>query len=176
MVAQLVKNLPSMEETQVQSLDKEDHLEKGMATDSNILAWRIHGLRSRVGYSSWGRIELDTTELTLSLFHWSSVKSLPSRISCSVLSFPLSPSLNRWGFELSVLASPPVPSWLRKQLIILLANLRTLYGGGGLVLKSRPTLVTLWTVAFQAPLSMGFSRQEYWSGLPFPSPKNTVFN
>ena len=30
--------------------------------------------------------------------------------------------------------------------------------------------VTLWTVARQAPLSMGFSRQEYWSGLPFPSP------
>ena len=30
--------------------------------------------------------------------------------------------------------------------------------------------VTLWTVADQAPLSMGFSKQEYWSGLPFPSP------
>ena len=29
---------------------------------------------------------------------------------------------------------------------------------------------TLWTIALQAPLSMGFSRQEYWSGLPFPSP------
>ena len=29
---------------------------------------------------------------------------------------------------------------------------------------------TPWTVAHQAPLSMGFSRQEYWSGLPFPSP------
>ena len=29
---------------------------------------------------------------------------------------------------------------------------------------------TPWTVAFQAPLSMGFSRQEHWSGLPFPSP------
>ena len=29
---------------------------------------------------------------------------------------------------------------------------------------------TLWTVACQAPLSTGFSRQEYWSGLPFPSP------
>ena len=28
----------------------------------------------------------------------------------------------------------------------------------------------LWTVAFQSLLSMGFSRQEYWSGLPFPSP------
>ena len=32
--------------------------------------------------------------------------------------------------------------------------------------------VTPWTVAYQAPPSMGFSRQEYWSGLPFPSPEN----
>ena len=39
--------------------------------------------------------------------------------------------------------------------------------GGGLVAKSCPTLVTLWTVACQAPLSMGFSRQEYWCGLRF---------
>ena len=30
--------------------------------------------------------------------------------------------------------------------------------------------VTLWTVAYQAPLSMGFSKQEDWSGLPFPPP------
>ena len=33
-----------------------------------------------------------------------------------------------------------------------------------------PTHATPWTVARQAPLSMEFSRQEYWSGLPFPSP------
>ena len=32
------------------------------------------------------------------------------------------------------------------------------------------SFVTPWTIACQAPLSMGFSRQEYWSGLPFPSP------
>ena len=39
------------------------------------------------------------------------------------------------------------------------------------VAQSCPTLfVTPWTVAHQAPPSMGFSRQEYWSGLPFPSP------
>ena len=31
---------------------------------------------------------------------------------------------------------------------------------------------TLWTVAYQASLSMGFSRQEYWSGLPLPSPED----
>ena len=39
-----------------------------------------------------------------------------------------------------------------------------------LVTHSCQTVVTPWTVAHQAPLSMGFSRQEYWSGLPFPSP------
>ena len=39
-----------------------------------------------------------------------------------------------------------------------------------LVAKSCPTLATAWTVARQAPLSMGFSRQEYWSGLPFSTP------
>ena len=33
---------------------------------------------------------------------------------------------------------------------------------------------TLWTVAYQVPLCMEFSRQEYWSGLPFPSP--TIYN
>ena len=32
--------------------------------------------------------------------------------------------------------------------------------------------VTPWTVAYQDPQSMGFSRQEYWSGLPFPSPSD----
>ena len=32
------------------------------------------------------------------------------------------------------------------------------------------TLLTLWTIAHQAPLSMGFPRQEYWSGLPCPPP------
>ena len=42
--------------------------------------------------------------------------------------------------------------------------------GGGLVSKSCLTLATPWTIACQAPLSVGVSRQEYWSGLPFPSP------
>ena len=42
-------------------------------------------------------------------------------------------------------------------------------GGDGLVTKSCLTLVTPWMVACQALLSMGFSRQAYWSGLPFPS-------
>ena len=48
-------------------------------------------------------------------------------------------------------------------------SLKILHGGGGLFAQSCLTLATPWTVACQAPLSMGFSRQEYWSGLPFPS-------
>jgi len=43
---------------------------------------------------------------------------------------------------------------------------------GGLVAKSCLALATPWTIACQAPLSMGFSRLEYWSGLPFPSPED----
>ena len=40
------------------------------------------------------------------------------------------------------------------------------------VLQSCLTLCDPWTAAHQAPLSMGFSRQEYWSGLPFPPPED----
>ena len=42
--------------------------------------------------------------------------------------------------------------------------------GSGLVAKSFPTREIAWAAARQAPLPTGFSRQEYWSGLPFPSP------
>ena len=41
--------------------------------------------------------------------------------------------------------------------------------GGSLVAKSCMTLATIWAIACQAPLSVGFSRQEHWNGLPFPS-------
>ena len=52
-----------MQETQ-ESLGLEDPLEEGMAIHSSTFAWRIHGQRSQVGYSPWGRKELDTTEHT----------------------------------------------------------------------------------------------------------------
>ena len=43
------------------------------------------------------------------------------------------------------------------------------------IVQSCPTLSDLWTAAYQAPPSMGFSRQEYWSGLPLPSPQCIIF-
>ena len=58
-------------------------------------------------------------------------------------------------------------SWHPASCLLLKLYLKT---GGGLVAKMCPTLMTPWTVAFQASLSMGFSRQEYWSWLPYPPP------
>ena len=68
-MAQTVKNLPAMQETQVLSLGQEDPLEKGMATHSSIFAWRIPW--TEAGYSPWGHKRVNITErLTLSLSQW----------------------------------------------------------------------------------------------------------
>ena len=53
-MAQVVKNLLAMWETQVQSLGQEDPLEKGMATHSSILAWRIPSIEEPGGLQSMG--------------------------------------------------------------------------------------------------------------------------
>ena len=50
----MVKNLPAVQETQVRSLGKEDPLEKGMATHSSILAWRIPWMEESSGLQSMG--------------------------------------------------------------------------------------------------------------------------
>ena len=61
LVAQLVKNPPAMQETQVQSLSREDPLEKKVATHSSHLAWRIPWTEEPGGIQSVGLQELDTT-------------------------------------------------------------------------------------------------------------------
>ena len=67
LMAQMVKNLLAMQETQVQPLGQEDPLEKGTSTHSSVFVGEFHEQRSLVGYSPW-IAELDTTErLTLSL-------------------------------------------------------------------------------------------------------------
>ena len=59
-VAQMVKSLPTMQETRVQSLGQEDLVEKGMASHSSILAWGIHGQeRGRLQSTASGRVEHD---------------------------------------------------------------------------------------------------------------------
>ena len=62
--AQMVKNLPAMQETQVQSLDWEDPLEESMAPHSSILAWRIPWTEEPGGLESIGSQKVDTTEVS----------------------------------------------------------------------------------------------------------------
>ena len=62
LVAQMVKNLPAMQETWVRSLGWEDPLEEGMAIHSSILALENPCGQSLVGYSPWGHKESDTAE------------------------------------------------------------------------------------------------------------------
>ena len=61
-MAQLVKNLPAVQETWVRFLGREDPLEKEMATHSSILAWRIPRTEEPGGLQSMGSQESDTTE------------------------------------------------------------------------------------------------------------------
>ena len=61
LVAQVVKNLPVVQETRVRYLGQEEPLEKEMATHSSILPGESHGQRSLAGYSPWARKESDTT-------------------------------------------------------------------------------------------------------------------
>ena len=61
-MAQRLKRLPPMRDTGVQSLGREDLLEKAKATHSSTLPEESHGRRSVVGYSPRGREESDTTE------------------------------------------------------------------------------------------------------------------
>ena len=61
----MVKNLPAVQETQVQSLDREDPPEKGMATHSSVLAWRIPWTEDPGGGATVHSVaESDTTEAT----------------------------------------------------------------------------------------------------------------
>ena len=64
--AQLVKNLPALQETQVQFLGQEDPLEKEMATHSSILAWRINPMDRGAWQATVHGLakESDTTEMT----------------------------------------------------------------------------------------------------------------
>ena len=72
----MVKNLPAMQETQVQPMNQEDPLEKGMATHTSLLAWRIPWTEEAGGYSPWGHKESDMTK-------WLTLPSSENRFSSS---------------------------------------------------------------------------------------------
>ena len=67
-MAQMIKNLCALQETQVSSLSQEDLVEKGMAIHSSILAGESHEQRSLVSYGLWGRKGLDRFETNIFTF------------------------------------------------------------------------------------------------------------
>ena len=75
-------------------------------------------------------------------------------------------SMKRWTFSFGEKVS--ILQVLRDRSVVLRGSLF----GRCLVAQLCPTLWDPWTVAHQAPPSLGFSRQEQWSGLPFPSPRH----
>ena len=133
-----------MQETGVWPLGREDPLEKEMATHSSSLAWKIPWMEESCRLQSMA----------------AAAKSLQS---CPTLCDP------RDGSP----PGSPVPGILQARTLEWVAisfsnawkwkvNVKSL---------SRVRLsATPWTAAYQAPLSMGYSRQEYWSGVPLPSP------
>ena len=72
--------------------------------------------------------------------------------------------------RLFTIEPPGKPHSCIKLILTIPLNINDHVFDGGLVTKSCLTLVTPWTTVCKAPLSMGFSRQEYCSGQPFPSP------
>ena len=95
LVAQTVKNLPAVQETQVRSLGQEDFLEKGMATHSSILAWRISWTEEPGGLQSMElqRIRHIWANFTFTFFTFQSICFHAILSICPTLSFPKSTSL-----------------------------------------------------------------------------------
>ena len=104
---------------------------------------------------------------------WENHQGSEDSLSCRAPGLLRLPGAGCWGSLLTSRSGPPQTSWrqltpfpttrnrwatlwLERKKVKLLSRVRL--------------LATPWTVAYQAPLSVGFSKQEYWSGLPFPSP------
>ena len=202
LVAQAVKRLPAVRETQVRSPGWEEALEKQMATPSSILAWKTPWTEEPGRLPSMGlqRVRHD----------WATSLHVTSRLgadstrsqsglrghseSRGLLGIPWKPGKNlsdsltfhrretnvakSWGGGRSSCPGAtflkPALSWARSWRSSLHQGWREQSLGLKFLCAQSLSCVRLfatpWTVARQAPLSMGFSGQEDWSGLPCPPP------
>ena len=154
----MVKNLPEIQEMQVTwiwTLSWEDPLEEEMTTHSS----NFHGQRSLEGYNPWGCRELETMSTHT---HTNTAAAAKSVQSCPTLCDPID-------------GSPPgslVPEILQARTLEWVAisfSNAWKWKVKGKSLSRAWFLVTPWTAAYQAPPFMGFSRKEYWSGMPLLS-------
>ena len=207
LMAQMVKRLPTMQETQVRSLGQEDTLEKEMATHSSTLVWKIpctekHGRLQSIG---WQRAGHDwATSLSLCYIKFIGVplqvgpelNKVGKTLDLSNLNLTLESQISKYPWKcytayyeylkkyyhceeidahgsifktnsLTVIHFYHIP-------IVLHCVWTPFLGEELLLLLSHFSRVQLYatpeTAAHQAPLFLGFSRQEHWSGVPLPSP------
>ena len=152
----------------VQSLGWKYPLEKERESIPVFMPRKSHGQRSLVRYSPWSCTESDITEAhylyEISAFitqHAAAAAKLLQ--SCLTLCDPRDSSP----------PGSPVPGILQARTLewVAISFSNALKWKVKVKSLSRVRLlVTPWTAAYQAPPSMGFSRQEYWSGMPLPSP------
>ena len=167
-----------MRETRVQSLSREDPLEKEVATHSSSLAWRIPWREEPGRLQSMGSQRVGHDWATsLSLSHTGELINRLGTITLhlnymQLLAFITNVSSTgseprvriytrggtRWHRERDY--SSPNHWWLSDVKVKSLSHIRL--------------LATPWTAAYQVSPSIGFSRHEYWSGVPLPSPTSIL--
>ena len=165
-----------MREIRVQSLVWEDPLGKGMATHSNILAWRIpwteetgriQSLASQRVRHDWATNMFRINIYTLLLLLLSRFSRVWLWATPEMAAYQALPSLGHsrqehWSFLFNTgVAISFSNTWKWKVKVKSLSRVQL--------------FETPWTAAYQALPSMGFSRQEYWSGVPLPSPTYTHY-
>ena len=135
-----------------------------------LLPGKSHGWRSLVGCSPWGREELDMTEQLHFQFSLSCIEEgngTPLQYSC------LENPRDRGAWWAALYGVAQSWTWLRQlSSSSNSSSMEAIYLGVCVLghFSHVQLSATPWTMASQAPLFMGLSRQEYWSGLPFPSP------
>ena len=142
LVAQMEKHLPTMRETWVQSLGQEDPLEKEMAPHSSTRAWKIPWTEEP------GRLQSAAAAKSLQLCP-TQCNPIDGSPPCS----PVPGILQARTLEWVAISFSHALKWKVK--VKLLSHVRL--------------FTTPWTAAYQAPPPVGFSRQEYWSGVPLQS-------
>ena len=158
--------MEEMKEMWVQSLGQEDPLEKEMATHSSILAWKIHGQGNLLTFV----INTPSHPILVGISRQcrpTTMGGIPhSLLQCDFVWKALAmlsalKLLQNSGWGISAGPHSSTSMLLTSLCAWVLSHFSSIQ------LSGAP-----WTIAWQAPLSMRFSRQEYWSGLPFPSPRD----
>ena len=148
-----------MQDKQIQLLGWEDPQSRKWQPTPVFLPGKFHGQRSLAGYSSWGCKVSDMTKQP-SMHTWMIYIISPHWWMWRL--FPMLHCYKQYGYE---------QSWAQRGFLRFKSmEMHELVSDWVKLFSHVWFFATPWTVAYQAPPSMGFSRQEYWSGLPFPSP------